>query len=335
MKTTEYTNNDNWGNIITCLTDNISVTAKDKRTTKKMKTIKWLFIVICMFTFEEIYSQNNFTAILKDKVTNEALIGATAVLEGTVIGSSTDFDGKLTITGIPDGKKVIVFSYVGYETFKDTFEFPLTIPQPYIALLQSGMDLETVQISATRNSRSIEDIPTRTEAITAEELGEKAAMNSTNISMLLRESTGIMVQQTSANSGNQTLRIQGLDGRYTQLLKDGFPLYSGFSSGLSVMQVPPLDLRQVEVIKGSASTLYGGGAIAGLVNLVSKQPVENEPELSFMLNQTSARGTTANTFWSQRFKKQVLHSTPRLTIKSLMTRIMTTSLTFPKCRASV
>jgi outer membrane receptor for ferrienterochelin and colicins len=268
-----------------------------------MRTIKWIFIIICIFTFEETYSQNNFTAILKDKATNEPLIGATAVLEGTTTGSSADFDGNLTITGIPDGKHVIVFSYVGHETLKDTFEFPLTMPQPYIALLQSGQELKTVQISATRSSRSIEDIPTRMEAITAEELGEKAAMNSTNISMLLRESTGIMVQQTSANSGNQTLRIQGLDGRYTQLLKDGFPLYSGFSSGLSVMQVPPLDLRQVEVIKGSASTLYGGGAIAGLVNLVSKQPVENEPELSIMLNQTSALGTTANTFWSQRFKK--------------------------------
>ena len=265
--------------------------------------MKWTTIIICVLAFETSYSQNTFTAILKDKTTNEPLIGATALLEGTTTGASADFNGKLTIAGIPDGKHVIVFSYVGYETLKDTFAFPLTVPQPYTVLLHSGQELETVHISATRSSRSIEDIPTRMEAITAEELGEKAAMNSTNIAMILRESTGIMVQQTSANSANQSLRIQGLDGRYTQLLKDGFPLFSGFSSGLSIMQVPPLDLRQVEVIKGSASTLYGGGAIAGLVNLVSKQPIEDEPELSIMLNQTSALGTTANAFWSQRFKK--------------------------------
>jgi iron complex outermembrane receptor protein len=268
-----------------------------------MRTIRSTLLIICFFVFGTTYSQNTFQAILRDKASNDPLIGTTAVLEGTSIGASADFDGKLTITGIPDGKHVIVFSYVGYETQKDTFEFPLSIPQPYTVLLHSGQELETVHISATRSSRTIEDIPTRMEAITAEELGEKAAMNSANISMLLRESTGIMVQQTSANSGNQTLRIQGLDGRYTQLLKDGFPLYSGFSSGLSVMQVPPLDLRQVEVIKGSASTLYGGGAIAGLVNLVSKEPIADEPELSIMLNQTSALGTTANAFWSQRFKK--------------------------------
>jgi len=95
-------------------------------------------------------------------------------------------------------------------------------------------------------------------------------MNSANISILLRESTGIQMQQTSANSANQSIRIQGLDGRYTQILKDGFPIFGGFSSGLSIMQIPPLDLKQVDIIKGSASTLYGGGAIAGLVNLITK-----------------------------------------------------------------
>jgi iron complex outermembrane receptor protein len=84
-----------------------------------------------------------------------------------------------------------------------------------------------------------------------------------DIRMMLNESTGIQTQQTSATSYNYSIRIQGLDGRYTQLLKDGFPLYAGFSGGLSLMQVTPLDLKQVEVIKGSSSTLYGGGAIAG------------------------------------------------------------------------
>src|SRR5690606_29442200 len=77
--------------------------------------------------------------------------------------------------------------------------------------------------------------------------------------------------------------------RYTQILKDGFPIYSGASSGLGLLQIPPLDLKQVEVIKGSTSTLYGGGAIAGLVNLISKTPTE-ERDLRFHLNGTSGRG---------------------------------------------
>jgi len=110
------------------------------------------------------------------------------------------------------------------------------------------------------------------------------------------------MQQTSLSSGNTNIRIQGLDGRYTQLLRDGFPLYGGFSSGLSILQIPPLDLQQFEIIKGSSSTLYGGGAIAGLINMVSKTPDE-EPALDIMLTQTQALGSTANVFYSKRNEK--------------------------------
>src|SRR5690242_19320103 len=123
-----------------------------------------------------------------------------------------------------------------------------------------------------------------------------------DIRMLLNESTGIQTQQTPATSYNSSIRIQGLDGRYTQVLRDGFPLYAGFSGGLSLMQVTPLDLKQVEVIKGSSSTLYGGGAIAGLVNLVSKVP-GNKRELSFIVNGTSGKEWDASGFYSQKFKK--------------------------------
>src|SRR5690606_38064319 len=116
----------------------------------------------------------------------------------------------------------------------------------------------------------IDDEPTRVEVIAGEEMEEKINMDPSSISMVLNESTGIQVQQTSAASVNYTFRIQGLEGRFTQLLRDGFPLYSGYSGSLSINQIPPLDLKQIEVIKGSSSTLYGGGAIAGLINLISK-----------------------------------------------------------------
>ncbi|MGY0035672.1 TonB-dependent receptor plug domain-containing protein [Pedobacter sp. NJ-S-72] len=120
--------------------------------------------------------------------------------------------------------------------------------------------------------------------------------------MMLAESTGIQTQQTSAISGNSSIRIQGLDGKYTQIIRDGFPLYAGFSGGLGLLQIAPLDLQQVEVIKGSSSTLYGGGAIAGLVNLVSKKPTDQR-QLNFLLNGTSALGLDVSGFYAQKFKK--------------------------------
>jgi iron complex outermembrane receptor protein len=232
----------------------------------------------------------------------EYLIGTSVVIEGTTNGTITNTEGIALFDNLQDGKFVFVITYVGYEEKEIELSFPDDNNKIIEIELEAGQELEEVVIATTRSSRSIQDIPTRIEAITAEELGEKAAMNSSNIGMLLRETTGVQMQQTSLSSGNMSIRIQGLDGRYTQIIKDGFPLYGGFAGGLSIMQIPPLDLKQVELIKGSSSTLYGGGAIAGLVNLISITP-EEKPILDIMFNQTSALGTTGNLFYAQKYGK--------------------------------
>ncbi|BFM12860.1 TonB-dependent receptor [Simiduia litorea] len=165
-------------------------------------------------------------------------------------------------------------------------------------VMAHGDDIEEVIVTSVRSHRTLDDTPLRVEILGEEELREKSNMKPGDIRMLLNESTGIQVQQTSATSLNSSIRIQGLDGRYTQMLRDGLPIYSGFSSSLSLLQITPLDLQQVEVIKGASSTLYGGGAIAGLVNLVSKTPGET-PETEMMLNATSAGGQDLSVFHSR------------------------------------
>ena len=232
---------------------------------------------------------------------NEPLMGATVYFEALEKGAVTNFDGIAEFTEIPDGQHQIIISFLGFETFETTIQIPSN-NELMFKLKEGGNQLDAVVLQSTRSTRTVRKIPTRIEFIGAEELGEKAIMNPTNISMVLRESTGIQMQQTSLSSGSTNIRIQGLDGRYTQLLRDGFPLYGGFSSGLSILQIPPLDLQQFEIIKGSSSTLYGGGAIAGLVNMVSKTPDE-EPALDIMLTQTQALGSTANVFYSKRNEK--------------------------------
>lgn len=160
-------------------------------------------------------------------------------------------------------------------------------------------ELDEIIIQSTRTSRTIRNTPTRIESIDSEELAEKANMKPSNVSMLLHESTGLQVQQTSATSGNASIRVQGLDGRYTQLLKDGYPNFGSFASGLSILEIPPLDLKQVEIIKGPASTLFGGGAIAGVVNFISKTPQE-KAEYNFILNQSNIGQTNLGAYSSQR-----------------------------------
>lgn len=268
---------------------------------------KLIVLFIALLSTITIYAQSTFKAVIKDSKTNETLIGATATLQGTTIGAASDTSGLIVLLKIPDGRQVIKFSSIGYETQLDTLTFPFTQTQPMLVLLLAagkgdGEELDAVVIGATRSSRTIANIPTRVEVIAGDELDEKGNMKPGDIRMMLAESTGIQTQQTSATSGNSNIRIQGLDGKYTQIIRDGFPLYSGFSGGLGLLQIAPLDLKQVEVIKGSSSTLYGGGAIAGLVNLVSKTPT-NDRHLDFLLNTTSALGFDASGFYSQKFSK--------------------------------
>ncbi|MCM4167583.1 Vitamin B12 transporter BtuB [Arenibacter antarcticus] len=257
-----------------------------------------LCLALSLISFAQTSDVSIFVA---DTETNQPLPGATVYFEELEKGAITNFDGIATFTEIPNGNQAVKISYVGFRTIETTIE--VGTKKEFFFKLESGRnELDEVVIQSSRSTRTVRKIPTRIEFIGVEELGEKAVMNPTNISMVLRESTGIQMQQTSLSSGNTNIRIQGLDGRYTQLLRDGFPLYGGFSSGLSILQIPPLDLQQFEIIKGSSSTLYGGGAIAGLINMVSKTPDE-EPSLDFMLTQTQALGSTANVFYSVRNEK--------------------------------
>ncbi|WP_089240008.1 TonB-dependent receptor [Belliella buryatensis] len=242
--------------------------------------------------------------VIIDEHEGTALMGATALILENKKGAVSDENGHLALSVLPDGKYTIRFQLIGYERKQLVINLPEDLEKmPMEVLLHEEHDhMETVTITSTRSSRTIEDIPTRVEFIAGEELDEKVNMKPGDIRVLLSESTGIQVQVTSPTSANASIRIQGLDGRYTQILKDGFPLYSGAASGLGLLQIPPLDLQQVELIKGSASTLYGGGAIAGLVNLISKRPTE-KGNLDFVFNGTNAGGFDASGFYGKRNSK--------------------------------
>jgi outer membrane receptor for ferrienterochelin and colicins len=259
-------------------------------------TLLWLVALLALST--NGISQHTLKIVIKNSETREPLPGATLQLKGTTNGASANEIGVATLENIPDGKNTFLIRFVGFHDQKLSITFPRNAHDQVEVLLEPDEEeLEEVIVTSTRISRNIDNVPTRIESISFEEIDEKINMRPTNVSMLLHESTGIQVQQTSYASATQTIRIQGLDGKYTQLLKDGFPNYSGFSSGLSILDIPPLDLQQVEVIKGSASTLYGGGAIAGVVNFITKQP-RDKREINLILNQTSALGTDVGSFFS-------------------------------------
>jgi iron complex outermembrane receptor protein len=265
----------------------------------KMKKIVLLLLSVMCATVA--YSQNIFKAIIKDSATAETVIGATAIVKGTSNGAASDVSGVVQIENIPNGAQTIIISAAGYKQLEYSAVFPMVWQDAVvISLSPSAEALEEIIVEGTRSNRSIANIPTRVEVLT-EEIDEASTMDPSKVAHLLTHSTGIQVQQTSATSNTANVRIQGLDGRYTQILKDGFPLYGGFSGSLSIMQIPPLDLRQVEYVKGSASTLYGGGAISGLINLISKEPAGDETLVH--LNASHIGAFDVNTFMSRKIKK--------------------------------
>lgn len=272
----------------------------------------YLLIALLLVNLLSFSQKNQFKAIIKDKITDEPIVGVTAYIQLINMSSSAAIDGSLAISSIPDGKHNIAFSIIGYEQEQLSVEFPLNKDSVYTILMEpSALEMEEVTVVAsTRSCRRIENIPTRIEIIASGELEEKTVMQPANIRMILTESTGIQVQQTSQVSASASIRIQGLDGKYTQMLQDGFPLYSGCSGGLSLLQIPPLNLRRVEIIKGSTSTLYGGGSIAGLINPITKEP-GNECETSILLNGNISSALDASVFYLQKYGKTglVLYTT--------------------------
>ncbi len=263
--------------------------------------INHIFTALLLFFASTSLSQNEFNAVVIDSETKEPLIGANILLNGSKNGAITFHKGYVTLKNIPDGDQTFVISFIGYQTNEVNLKFPLIKKGRHtIYLSPVEIEIDEIVIEATRANRTVANLPTRTEVLT-EEIDEAASMEASKIAHLITHSTGIQVQTTSASSNGAVVRIQGLNGRYTQMLKDGFPLYGGFSGSLDVLQIPPLDLRQVEYIKGSASTLYGGGAIGGLINLLTKKAIKEETLLHINFSHIGAKDF--NSFVSRKFGK--------------------------------
>src|SRR5688500_1690522 len=155
----------------------------------------------------------------------------------------------------------------------------------------------SITVEATRTGGRLEDSPLRVEVLERDEIEEKMLMTPGDIVMMLNEMGGMRVQATSPSLVAASVRVQGMRGRYTRFLSDGLPLF-GEVGGLGLLQIPPMDLGQVEVIKGVASSLYGAGAMGGVINLVSRVP-GNEPVRELLLNRSTLGGTDAVAFFGQ------------------------------------
>lgn len=224
--------------------------------------------------------------------------------EGPVTGASvtagnkkgeTDADGRVTFSLAP-GVVTVTAMKEGFVDVSQAVTIPASGIEVTIDLVPvPDVEEEVVVVASTRTGRRVDDQPTRVEVLGREEIEEKMLMTPGDIVMMLNEMGGLRVQATSPSIGAASVRVQGMKGRYTRFLSDGLPLFGQQVGGLGLLQIPPMDLGQVEVIKGVASALYGAGAMGGVVNLLTRRPAD-EPALDLLVNQSTLGATDGVAF---------------------------------------
>jgi outer membrane receptor for ferrienterochelin and colicins len=217
--------------------------------------------------------------------------------------ATTDAAGRARLT-LPVGSRVISVTRVGFKPSSVTvvvLQNSLVSVKVTATMNDMAMEMDAVKVSATRIEKLAGDTPTRVEIVDEMEVSEKTVMAPSGISMLLNETPGIRVHHAAPGLGTGSVRILGLPGQYTVMLADGLPLYGGSASGMGPLDISPVDLQRVEVIKGAASALYGGQSLGGVIDLISKPPTGKK---EILLNRRMLGVTDAATWLSHRFSER-------------------------------
>ena len=201
---------------------------------------------------------------------NEPLEGANIILKGTTVGTITNKDGYYLLTELPRGNFILKASYIGYKSRETPVKLKgYQISKINFDLEEDKLNLEQIVVTGTRTNHYIKDVPVRTEVITTQEIEDK---NAHNLYQALEGTPGLRVEQQCQYCNFSMVRMQGLGAEHTQVLIDGQPIYSGLAGVYGLQQISTVDMAQIEIVKGAGSALYGSSAVAGAINIITKEP---------------------------------------------------------------
>lgn len=227
-----------------------------------------------------------------DKNTHEHLSFMTVALKGTTIGAATDATGHYFLKNLPEGKFTVVVTAVGYKTKEQEVELRKgkTIELNF-EVEEDRVSLDEVVVSANRHETTRRMAPTLVKVLDAK------LFETTNASCLaegLNFQPGVRVENNCQNCGFQQVRINGLDGPYTQILIDSRPVFSALSGVYGLEQIPANMIERVEVMRGGGSALFGSSAIAGTINVITKEPQHNFAQVAHAITMIGGSGTFDN-----------------------------------------
>lgn len=234
---------------------------------------------------------------VKSIVTGKHLPYATIRVKGTKLRTATDATGHYKLANLPLGKQTIVASCMGYK--EEEIEVTMVRgkgTEAYFLLDEDALNLNQVVVTGTRTQHYVKNVPIRTEVVTSRALTNK---NASNIFEALEGLPGIRVEQQCQFCNFSMVRMQGLGAEHTQVLVDGEPVYSGLAGVYGLQQMGTDDIDRIEVVKGAGSALYGSSAVAGAINLISKEPTY-EPTLKADLQMGNWGFKRFNTWASMR-----------------------------------
>ena len=228
-----------------------------------------------------------------DKNTGEHLPYMVVVLKGTTIGVTTESTGHYMIRNVPEGRFTVEVSAVGYKT--QSYEVDIKSGRSYevnFTLEEDLVQIEGVIVSATRSETTRKMSPTLVNVVGMDVYNKT---NSTTVAQGLAFQPGVRVENNCQNCGFQQVRINGLDGQYTQILIDSRPIFSALAGVYGIEQLPANMVDRVEVMRGGGSALFGSSAIAGTINIITKEPVRNSASISHTTTSIGGTSTMHNT----------------------------------------
>ena len=261
---------------------------------------KFIIIALMAFAINNNITGNNspnqtdaniFGHVL-DKVTKEHLPYVTVKLQGTTIGITTDATGHYFLRNLPTGQFTLEVSMIGFFTVTQdvTIEAGKSL-EVNIELMESATSLNEVVVSANRNETTRRTAPSLVSVLDMQTLD---VTNSKTLSDGLKFQPGLRVENNCQNCGTTQVRINGMEGSYSQILIDSRPMIGALAGVYGLEQIPANMIERIEVVRGGGSALFGANAIGGTINIITREPIRNSGEFSHTLSSINATGTLEN-----------------------------------------
>lgn len=250
-----------------------------------MRRIFLLMLII--ISYHTTSAQDTGTVVGKISGPEGPVPGATVRILASEVGDVADAEGQYRLESVKAGQIVLEFRSIGFKTTTQTLEvIPGKNYELDVKLEQNSLGLDEVVVTGTMKPTFVKASPIKVEVVTSQYINTFTPAAASSIVEGIKLVNGVQEVVACGVCFTNSISINGLPGPYTAILMDGTPIYGNLASVYGLNGIPNMIIDRFEVIKGPSSTLYGSEAVAGVINIITKDP-EDQPKLSVDVMGTS------------------------------------------------